>query len=182
MRTMQRFPRLDSLPSGRIHHFLDFFTVPPWGYRRLFSWKACNRAHKRSASCRPSVFTSFAFLWGSLASAFLVDTFLDSGQFLFQLVPVVLQAFPLLLRREESAEARTASAPATTTGASSQYTGSWSHTCLTHRCQLFPGFLVSSNQGNLADLRLSQLPRFLLTRSKDKQPCSSNQCGETVHT
>ncbi len=72
------------------------------------------------------------------------NAFLDSGQFLFQLVPVVLQAFPFLLGGEEPAESCTASASATTAGASRQSAGFVGHFWLTHRNHLLSGYLCVS--------------------------------------
>lgn len=100
--------------------------------------------------------TSFLFVSVSLAFAFL-DAFLDPGQFLLQLVPVVFQAFPLLLSGEETAESRTASAPATTAGASREPTESMTRSRLTHRNHLLSGFLSVSFRPAVALLLVEKI-------------------------
>lgn len=133
-------------PSGRSHHFLDFLSSCFGAAEFSFSlfWVSGMQPHPQEFCFLSAIrITSFPFVSVSLAFAFL-DTFLDSGQFLLQLVPIVLQAFPFLLSGEEPAESRTAATPATPTGGSGPSTGYLSRVRLTHRNHLLSAWCFRS--------------------------------------
>ena len=113
---------------AKTSHFLGFLI---FGFGVLAPFFIEGRQPHPQSFCSLSArcFTFFLSLPISLAFAFL-NAFLDTSQFLLQLVPVVLQVFQLFFGGKEAAKSRTA--PATTTGTPCQSVGSGSYSCLTH--------------------------------------------------